>query len=156
MGSLASKEGEQGKHFLKITRRRKAIPESHTSSEKDTRKDVSSGTVIITGRAKILMDVSYEQLWNNFLSCSANSFSLTPAEATALLHDSLKSTENGSPKQQDLEQAKEDIDSYMALIKELSGNKTISCVDFMAIFSSTLFLSRLALSYLYMYIYVYI
>lgn len=153
MGASASntenRDGKkEGEYFLKIAMRKSIIPESHNSKEKlnapaDARKDVSNGKVIITPRAKILMNIANEILWNNFLSSPANSFALTVSEASALLTESLKSTtEDGSAKQQDLVQAKEDIDSYMVLIKELSGSN--SHIDFMSIFSSTLFLSRLA------------
>ena len=150
MGSVSSSAvvaATEGEHYLKIIQptRRSSVsnePKIKETSASDDGKGAVKVTVVFN--ARILKQISYETLWNNFLESPSNSFALNFAETSTLLTESMKSgninSENTKPV--DASKVRETVESYIELVKDLSGSSSASAIDFMSICSSVLLLSN--------------
>eukprot|EP01035_Chromulina_nebulosa_P008644 gene8644-11709_t len=127
-------------------------------SKKLTNSSVYSGG--IAPAAEILLQVSWEKMWDTFLSGPYTSFAVTPSEAEHILLSSLESyhaDENKNQPQSEAQKIKDEkaTKAFVQMFVELSAtsllsssisdptaaNKLVKALDFMAVISSVLLLS---------------
>lgn len=146
--SSSKQENGEGAHFINILKppskataapRESAAgggPASSSAAPSGGSKRVEKVPVTVHASAAVVKNIECVQLWDEFLSGPTNSFALTPAETAAIL---LKARALDSPDGSHV--SKQSVDSYLALVQELSENDKTKALDFMAICSSVLLLS---------------
>jgi WD40 repeat protein len=126
----------EGEHLLRITEGNSKKPAAAVTGkegaagggpapvEKKSAPDDKASAVKVMVRAKILLSISYETLWENFLLSTSNSFAISTAEAASLLAQSLKPdvllapADAGASGGDGKALTQADIDAYIELVKE--------------------------------------
>lgn len=88
--TLQSADNDEGSHFRELIqrdRRPSKLPPIGSAGGKASPK-----VVTLHPNAAVILRVDPEMLWEKFLSSSASTFALTPAEANTLIKGSLKVT----------------------------------------------------------------
>lgn len=143
---------DEGIHFYRLVNPSKTPRSAGSENEK---AEARNG---IDYRARVLKRISFYDLWIQFLSGTAQSFALTPAELHALLLETIEITQANEsnslallnmdsdaakPKGKNEKSAIEaEIKDYIDLVLELSEKFTSKTIDFMAVCSSSLLLSK--------------